>query len=192
MAVLAAVIVASGFAACATTPPPLPANADIAYRELQQAVRTRQHGELWRVLDRRTHATWQIAWRARRAAYELMPLLDREMIANDRELRALPAAPPVRVEDMFNASIGEADWAQLAAQFDPAARVIELGADAQALSPTGDRLAFRKASDGTWGFADLGELARQAAQRELALVDRLARLLEMVTPGLPPGSLPWR
>jgi hypothetical protein len=182
----------AGAAACGTTPPPHPISAESAWGDLRRAVTARVRGDLWRTLDARTRATWQIAWRTRRAMYEMLPLLEREQIVGDPELRALPPTPPARVEDFFTASFSESDWTDLAARFDPAARLIELGKDAEALTPTGDRLTFRKASDGSWGYAGLAELARQTAQRELAMLDRVGALIELQTPGLRPGSMPWR
>jgi hypothetical protein len=179
-------------AGCATAPPAFPPSAQAAYVDLKGAVAARQRDLLWRTLDQRTRDTWQIAWRARRAAHELLPLLQHEHVASDPELQKLPAAPPARAQDLFSASFSDADWTDLHERFDPAARLIELGRDAEALTPTGERLSFRKAADGSWGFAGLAELARQGAQREMALLDRIGALLELQTPGLRPGSMPWR
>jgi hypothetical protein len=178
--------------ACASAPPPRPPTAEAAYRELQTSVRAHQRDSLWRILDGRSRDTWQVAWRARRAAYELLTVLDRDDVARDPELRALPALPPARPEDFFVASLSDPELAQLGEDLDPAAPLIELGADAQVLTASGERLPFRKASDGTWGFSGLAEPARQAAQRELGLLDRVGRLVALQTPGLLPGSMPWR
>lgn len=189
---LAALCAPAALGACGTAPPAHPPSAEIAYGDLRRAVQERTRDHLWRTLDARTRDTWLIAWRTRRAIYEMLPVLEREQVNGDPELRALPPAPPARAEDFFVASFSEADWKDLAARFDPAARLIELGKDAEALTPTGDRLTFRKSGDGTWGYAGLAELARQTAQRELAMLDRLGALIELQTPGLRAGSMPWR
>jgi hypothetical protein len=187
-------VVALGCAtyACATPAPPRFDNAERAYRGLQQAVRARSRAELWPLLDPRTRDTWQVAFRARRASYELLPLLDRDDVANDPELRRLPPLPPARTEELFAASLSDPELAHLGDDLDPKAPVLEMGPDAQVLSATGERVPFRKAGDGTWGFSGLAESARQAAQRELGLLDRIGRLVAVQRPGLLPGSMPWR
>jgi hypothetical protein len=189
---LTALFAATTLGACGTAPPAHPPSAEIAYGDLRRAVHDRTRDSLWRTLDGRTRDTWLIAWRTRRATYEMLPLLEREHVNGDPELRALPPAPPPRPEDFFVASFSDSDWADLAARFDPAARLIELGKDAEALTPTGDRLTFRKSGDGTWGYAGLAEVARQTAQRELGMLDRVGALIELQTPGLRSGSMPWR
>jgi hypothetical protein len=180
-------------AACATTPtpPPPPASADAAFHDLKLAVHDRRRDNLWQVLDRRTRDTWQVAWRARQASHQLIPLLEHEQVANDLDLRTLPKTPPARAEDLFDSSVADPDWARLADLLDPAVRLIEFGSDAEVLTPGGDRFVFRKGTDDAWGFTGFAELARQAAQHELLLLDRLARLVELQTPGLTPGSMPW-
>jgi hypothetical protein len=178
--------------ACGTAPPAFPPSASAAFHDLTQVVRERKRADLWRLVDQRTRDTWQIAWRARRASHELLPLLDREDIGRDPELRALPPAPPARAEDLFTASLSDPDWVHLGEDLDPRAQLIELGTDAQVLSASGERLAFRKAADGSWGFTGFAEPARQSAQRELVLLERIGRLVALATPGLLPGSMPWR
>jgi hypothetical protein len=184
--------VAALIGSCASAPPPLPPSAEAAYRDLKSVIRAQQRESLWRILDGRSRETWQVAWRARRAAYELLPLLDRDDVARDPELRALPPQPPPRAEDLFAASVTTPELTSLQGDLDPAAPLIELGSDAQVLTASGERLPFRKASDGTWGFSGLAEPARQAAQRELGLLDRVGRLVALQRPGLLPGSMPWR
>lgn len=172
---LACLTALAGWLGCATTFTPADSPAT-AYLAFQEAVRSKNRESLWHALDDQTRALWRLAWRARRAGFELLATFPADEIAADPDLRVLGTTPPLRPEDLFAASVTDAELVRLGEDINPAAPVLSLVSEAQFPTKMGDNLPFRKAADRSWGYAGFADRAGLAARGELEAVERVGRL----------------
>jgi hypothetical protein len=170
------VLVLTGWVACATTTAPPAENPTQAFQSFQAAIRNRDRATLWQALDQPTRGHWQLAWRARRAACELLATFPPDRVQADPDLRALQPTPPPGPADLFAASVTDAELVRLGEDINPTAPMVSLVSEARFPTKLGDSLPFRKTATSGWGYAGFADRAQQGARAELETLERLGRL----------------
>ncbi len=168
-------------AACATTPPPHD-SPERALRALDGAIGAERADEVWHALDEGTRNGYRVAWRARRAAAELLSLLPNDDVDVDAATR-VRTARAVSPETLFAESVAAADLKRLGSEIDIHAGVLSLVTEARFATRNGEHLVFLRDPHGAWGYAGFADRARQSARQELDLVERLSRLVIIRTLG---------
>lgn len=138
-----------------------------AHRRFVEAVRTGDPVKVFDVLDKQTRWGWMTVQKRHREAYDIVLSTYPEGSVRDSALRRFErGATANSAKDLFADEVGRAAFPNLRVQADAPVARFETAADggtAAAVTTTGDRVPFRRASDGGWGY---GGFAADADDRQ--------------------------
>jgi hypothetical protein len=145
-----------------------------AYARFSQAVTAGDPERLFDALDQPSRWAWMTVQKSHREAYDIILSNYPEGAERTRQLRrfergaVLGSARQLFVEEVGRAALpGLAPMVGQGARFE---RALD-GTRAEAVLPSGARVALRKGENGSWGFAGLGQDAEERQRRALSDVE---------------------